>query len=82
MGIDFRRADGDVAEHFLNGAEIDICIKERGGEGMAEHVRRDMKIDSGEGGTAVQHPADGLIREGTAMRIGKKEAAGGNFIFK
>lgn len=62
MCINFRDMDGAVSKHFLDIADIDIGFKQAGCEGMTEHMRCDMQINSGEATVFVDHFADRLFR--------------------
>ena len=39
VGIELRRREIRVSEHFLDGAEVGAAFQEVGGEGVAEEVR-------------------------------------------
>ena len=61
MCIYFRDVDGAVAEHFLNVADVHVGFQQAGGEGVTEHVRRDMDVDRSQSAVVVDRAADGLI---------------------
>lgn len=61
MCIYFRDVDRAVAEHFLNVADVHIGFQQAGGEGVTEHVRRDMDVDRSQSAVVVDRAADGLI---------------------
>ena len=61
MCIYFRDVDRAMAEHFLNVADVHVGFQQAGGEGVAEHVRRDMDVDRSQSAVVVDRAADGLI---------------------
>ena len=48
VSVKFRGADGGVAEHFLDNAQIGAMLEEMRGETVAKHVRRDVSGHAGE----------------------------------
>jgi hypothetical protein len=44
MGVDLRRRDVGVAEQQLHHAQVGAVVQQVGGEGMAQHVRRDALL--------------------------------------
>ena len=57
--VHFRRLDGTVTEHGLDGAQVGVVFEQVGREAMPERVRRDMLLDSGfsrDGGTILWIP--------------------------
>ena len=42
MGIDFSDIDRAVPKHFLDIADVHICLQQACSEGMPEHMRSDM----------------------------------------
>ena len=61
MRIYFRDVDRAVTEHFLNVADVHVGFQQAGGEGVAEHMRRDMDVDRSQSAVVVDRAADGLI---------------------
>ena len=61
MRIYFRDVDRAVAEHFLNVADIDICLQQTGRKGVAEHVRCDMHVNGSQRAVVVNHTTNGLV---------------------
>ena len=59
--IYFGDMDGAVAEHFLNVADIDICLQQTGRKGVAEHVRCDMHVNGSQRAVVVNHTTNGLV---------------------
>lgn len=72
MCINLCDVNRTVSEHFLNVADVDIGFQKAGGEGMAEHVRGDVQVNGGEGAVFVNHAANGLVGQGSAGLIHKK----------
>ena len=73
--IYFGDVDGAVAEHFLNVADIDICLQQTGRKGVAEHVRCDMHVNGSQGAIVVDHTTNGLIGQRTPRWIDKEMIA-------
>ena len=82
MGINLGGVDGAVSQHFLNEADIYARFQKTCGEGVAEHVGRDVQINGNEGSVLVDHPADCLVGERFPGLIGKEMAAGTDFCGK
>ena len=56
------RADGSMSPKYtLDVADFHIGFKQAGGEGVAERVRCDVEVDSGEDAVLVNHAAHGLV---------------------
>ena len=47
VGIDLRRADGGVAEQFLDHAQVGAMLQQVGGEAVPQHVRGDVPRNGG-----------------------------------
>src|SRR5687768_10943100 len=47
VSVNLRRRDVRMAEHQLDAAEIGAVLQEMGGKRVPEHVRRDVRADSG-----------------------------------
>ena len=45
LGIDLRRGDIRMAEHFLDRMDIGAVFQKMCGKGMAQRMRRDVLID-------------------------------------
>ena len=45
MGVDFRDIDGTVPKHFLYVADVHVRFQQAGGEGVSEHMGRDVQIN-------------------------------------
>ena len=45
--VNFRRADGRVAEQFLDYAQIRAMFQQMRREAVPQHVRRDVALDAG-----------------------------------
>ena len=56
--VHFRRLDGAVTEHGLDGAQVGMVFEQVGREAMPERVRRDMLLDSGFSRDGGNHPLD------------------------
>ena len=61
MRIDFSNVNGAVAKHFLNVADVYICFQQAGGEGVPEHMGRDMHLDCCQGTVSIYHSPNGLV---------------------
>lgn len=72
MRINFCDIDRAVPQDFLNVADVYVSFQKACGERVPEHMRRDMQVDSGQGGVAVYHPADSLVGQFIAVLVCKK----------
>lgn len=63
MGVDLGGGDGRVAEEFLDGADVGAAVKEFGGVGVAEGVRRDFFGEAGKEGVFSDNFLDGVVGE-------------------
>ena len=75
MCVDFRDIDRTMSQYFLNIPDIDIGFQQTCGKSMAEHMWRDMQIYCRKGCVLVNHSADSLIRQFSAILICKKVPA-------
>ena len=82
VGVNLRRADGAVSEHPLYIADVNVLLQQKGGEGVAEHVRGDVLADAGEPRVTVYHKADGLVGQLAAQAVHEEISAGRNVIFE
>ncbi len=58
--IDLRGCDGAVAEQLLNKFDVGAFLQQEGGEGVTDHMGRDMFFDAGQRGVFFQEEADAL----------------------
>jgi hypothetical protein len=79
VGIYFGDIDGTVTEHFLDVADVNIRFEQAGCKSMPEHMRCDMKVDSGKVCVFIDHSADCLIRQRPAGLVCEKMPAAFNF---
>ena len=82
VGVNLRRADGAVTEHSLYVANINVLLQQEGGEGVAEHVRGDVLVDTGELRVTVYHKADGLVGQLAVQTVHEKISAECNVVFE
>src|SRR5204862_4161105 len=74
--VDLRRRDVGVAEHHLHGAQVGAVFEEVRGERMAQHVRRNVRLDPRHARVAHDLHPERLPRHRTSaarqkeMRIG------------
>ena len=61
MGIDLRRGNGAVAEERLDIPDVHTGLQQRGGECMAEHMRRDRLRDMEPEQIPTNDPPHGLL---------------------
>ena len=66
VGINLRRGDGRVPEHFLNRADVGAVLDEVGRERMAQGMRMDVFYNSGFQARNISQSAEpcaGVIRK-------------------
>ena len=63
MGIDLRRGNGAVAEERLDIPDVHTGLQQRGGECMAEHMRRHRPCDMEPNQIPANDPPHGLLGE-------------------
>ena len=61
ISINLCGSDGAVSQKLLDTADIDLLIHKKGGKGMPEHMRCDMKRNPGIGSNSADHIAHGLL---------------------
>src|SRR5206468_6814116 len=75
VGVELRRGEVGVAEHFLHGAQVGPALEQMGGERMAERVRRDalaqsrtarIDLDDAPGPDARQRRAASIEKKNTS----------------
>lgn len=69
VGVALGGADGAVAKHFLNHADVGAVANHCGGKGVAEGMRVHMMICSFRAGVAVYDIADAAGCKGLAFLI-------------
>ena len=68
VGVDLRRRDVGMAEQLLHDAEIGAVLQEVAGEGVAQHVRRDLRRrNAGGGGELLEVAGEGLAGQVAAL---------------
>jgi len=69
MGVDFRRRDVGMSQHLLDGAQIRAVVEQMGGEGVAQHVRADLRrVEAGGERALLQQLRETLARQETLSR--------------
>ena len=76
VGVALGGADGAVAQHFLNHADVGAVTNHCGGKSVAEGMRVHMMICSFRAGVAVYDIADAAGCKGLAFLIYKKFIGG------
>ena len=79
VGIDFRREDGLVPQHFLHDAQVGTVLDQVGGEGVAEGVRGDFFPDAGEQRLLLDQIEDGHPAERAAVFVEERHVVEGRF---
>ena len=79
MCVDFRNIDRTMPEHLLDTADIHIRLQQVGGEGMPEHMRRNMLLDVSHGSVLLNHISYRLFRQPPVDPVDKEPAAGFQF---
>lgn len=69
MSIDLCSYDGTVAQYLLDIPDVHILLQQQGGEGMPEHVRRDMLRQFGHIRIPVDHIADRLVGQAVVEAV-------------
>ena len=68
MRIDLRRRNVGVAEQLLHGAQVGAVLQQMAGEGMAQHVRRNLcRGDAGARGKRFQVAGEDLAGQVAAV---------------
>jgi hypothetical protein len=66
LRIQLRGKDGAMTEKVLNVADVHPFFEEEGRNGMAEHVRGQLKSKARSGDVFAQHGSNRLFREAVA----------------
>ncbi len=75
VGVDLGGGDGAVAQEGLDVADVHAVFQQGGGEGVAEHVGRDVEGGLGRLHVFVDDPPDRLGPEGPAPAVEEDGAA-------
>ena len=59
MRVDLRGGEALVAQEFLHAAEIRAVVEHVRGEGVAERVRADIRVEAGFDQVFIEFAADG-----------------------
>ena len=81
-GVNLCGRDGAMTQHFLDITDIHVCLQQERGEGMAEHMRRDVHGNVCKFHVFVNHKADRLLRQAVAEAVDEQPSALGNLILK
>ena len=76
VGVDLRDINGAMSQHFLDIADIHVCVQQTGGEGMTEHMWGNMEVNRSEICIFIDHIADRLFRQTMIKAVDKEVAAG------
>lgn len=68
VGVDLRRRDVSVAEHFLDRTQVGPVIEQMRREGMTQHVGRNRLADIGGAGGVFHDLPDARAVHGIAAR--------------
>lgn len=82
MRVNLRGVDGTVPQHFLDITNVDVRFQKTGGEGVAEHVGRDVHVNGSKRSILLNHSAYGLVGERSVVLIDEKMIAGVDFIME
>ena len=64
MGVDFRGAEVGVAQQGLDRAQVRAAFQQMRGEGVAQHMGRDLAGGQARGGGQMrEHPVEGFVEE-------------------
>lgn len=82
MGVNLSGGDGAVSEDMLYIADVHVLFQQLCGEGMSEHVGRQMLGDFQSPLITGNQQTYGLFGEWVAQLVNKEEATGFDFLLK